>query len=296
MCSSQYRFAASSSITSVAPPPTASTRASRHSRSTGVPRHVAHAAVELLAGLHDFVDQFAGQRLQQRHVLHHVVALRHAPGAVVGVLARGARPGVAHRQALAHRLLVPQRAAEGLARLARGPASAAAPACSGPPPSRPARCARSGSSSSPRRSPCPPRRAGGPAGTRQSSKCSSAVSEQRQPVLSSWRPTLKPGVPFSTAKIEMSRWPGPVRAATKTRSACTPLVMNSLLPLITQCVAVAARVGAQAGDVGAGAGLGDADRGDQFAARDARHPARLLRARCRRGAGAGWPCRCAPAR
>jgi hypothetical protein len=30
--------------------------------------------------------------------------------------------------------------------------------------------------------------------------------------------------------MEMSRLPGPVRAATKYRSACTPFVMKSLLP------------------------------------------------------------------
>jgi hypothetical protein len=72
--------------------------------------------MQLLAALRDLVDELSRQRLEQRHVLHHVVALRHAPGAVVEVGARRARLGVEHRQALAHRLLVPQRAAEGLAR------------------------------------------------------------------------------------------------------------------------------------------------------------------------------------
>jgi hypothetical protein len=56
------------------------------------------------------------------------------------------------------------------------------------------------------------------AGTRQSSNTSSAVSELRQPVLSSARPTLKPGVPFSTMNMVIAREPlasGSVRAAMK---------------------------------------------------------------------------------
>jgi len=52
---------------------------------------------------------------------------------------------------------------------------------------------------------------------RQSSKESSAVSEQSQPVLSSLRLTLRPGVPASTIKSEIPRLPladASVRAAT----------------------------------------------------------------------------------
>jgi hypothetical protein len=44
---------------------------------------------------------------------------------------------------------------------------------------------------------------------------------------------VKPGVPFSTMNIDMSRLPVPVLAATKYRLACTPLVMNILVPLST---------------------------------------------------------------
>ena len=53
---------------------------------------------------------------------------------------------------------------------------------------------------------------------RQSSKTSSAVSEESQPCFFSARPTRKPGVPFSTMNIESPREPlvsASVRAATK---------------------------------------------------------------------------------
>ena len=53
------------------------------------------------------------------------------------------------------------------------------------------------------------------AGMRQLSNTSSAVSELSQPVLSSVRPTVKPGVPFSTMNIEIACRVSPVRAATK---------------------------------------------------------------------------------
>ena len=66
------------------------------------------------------------------------------------------------------------------------------------------------------------------------SRTSSAVSDDSQPVFLSARPTEKPGVPFSTMNMEMSRLPGPDLAAMKYRSACTPLVMNILVPLSTQ--------------------------------------------------------------
>ena len=74
------------------------------------------------------------------------------------------------------------------------------------------------------------------AGIRQSSKISSAVSEDSQPVFFSARPTRNPGVPLSTMNIEIPCEPRASRlvlAATKYTSACTPLVMNILLPLST---------------------------------------------------------------
>ena len=53
------------------------------------------------------------------------------------------------------------------------------------------------------------------AGTRQSSKNSSAVSDAHQPIFLSLRPTVKPGVSFSTSSSEMPPKPGsPVRTAT----------------------------------------------------------------------------------
>ena len=55
----------------------------------------------------------------------------------------------------------------------------AAPACSGRPPSRPARCARSGSSSSPSEKPWCSSPSRLPAGMRQSSNTSSAVSDEQ---------------------------------------------------------------------------------------------------------------------
>ena len=45
-------------------------------------------------------DELAGQRLQERDVLHHVAPLRHQPGAVVEVLPRGARLRVLELPAL----------------------------------------------------------------------------------------------------------------------------------------------------------------------------------------------------
>ena len=64
------------------------------------------------------------------------------------------------------------------------------------------------------------------AGTRTSANDSSAVSLQRQPILSSRRLTVNPGVPRSTTSSEMPCQPGsPVRTAVVTKSARTPLVM-----------------------------------------------------------------------
>ncbi|MNP47758.1 hypothetical protein D3C76_1418300 [compost metagenome] len=53
------------------------------------------------------------------------------------------------------------------------------------------------------------------AGTRQSSKNSSAVSEAHQPIFFSLRPTPRPGVPFSTSSRLTPPYPSlPVRTAT----------------------------------------------------------------------------------
>src|SRR3984893_5392417 len=70
------------------------------------------------------------------------------------------------------------------------------------------------------------------AGPWASLKKSSAVSASAWPTLCSGPPGVKPGVSPSTRKSEMSRRPVPVRAATTTRSARDPLVMNVFEPLI----------------------------------------------------------------
>ena len=69
-------------------------------------------------------------------------------------------------------------------------------------------------------------------------KASSAVSDARLPILSSLRLTLNPGVCRSTRNIEIPRCrlpsaPVSMRAATKYRSASTPLVMNIFEPFST---------------------------------------------------------------
>jgi hypothetical protein len=52
------------------------------------------------------------------------------------------------------------------------------------------------------------------------------VSEQRQPILSSFADTPNPGEPFSTTSSETPACPGPpVRTAVVTKSARTPEVM-----------------------------------------------------------------------
>ncbi|SKY55951.1 Uncharacterised protein [Mycobacteroides abscessus subsp. abscessus] len=63
-------------------------------------------------------------------------------------------------------------------------------------------------------------------GTRTSTKANSAVSELRQPILSSLRVTVKPGVSFSITRSETPEAPGPpVRTAVTTKSARTAEVM-----------------------------------------------------------------------
>jgi hypothetical protein len=71
-------------------------------------------------------------------------------------------------------------------------------------------------------------------GTRQPSKCSSAVSLAHHPVLFSFLDTVKPGVPRSITSSETPPWPAPpVRTAVVTKSARVPDVMNVLAPVTT---------------------------------------------------------------
>ena len=61
-------------------------------------------------------------------------------------------------------------------------------------------------------------------------------------------------------------------------------------------VAVAHGARLDAGHVGAGVGLGDAEAGDLLAADRRARGSPASAPRCRTGAPAGWPCRCAPPR
>ena len=71
-------------------------------------------------------------------------------------------------------------------------------------------------------------------GTRHDANPSSAVSEQCQPIFGRARSTVNPAVPFSTTSSEMPAAPGPpVRTATVTKSARSPLVMKVLVPSTT---------------------------------------------------------------
>ncbi len=112
------------------------------------------------------------------------------------------------------------------------------------------------------------------AGTRQSSKNSSAVSLAFRPTFSSRRPRVKPGVPRSTAirLTPCAPWSVAVFATTITRSAFSPLVMNVFCPLSTYVVAVADRRRPYPGQVGPGARLAHRDRRDQVAAAEAGQP------------------------
>lgn len=72
------------------------------------------------------------------------------------------------------------------------------------------------------------------AGTRTSAYDSSAVSEQCQPILSSLRVTVNPGVPRSTTSSDSPCAPGsPVRTTVVTKSARQPEVMKVFAPLTT---------------------------------------------------------------
>jgi uncharacterized OB-fold protein len=63
----------------------------------------------------------------------------------------------------------------------------------------------------------------------------SEVTEARTPILRSFLPPERPGVPLGTRKQERPRVPleGSVEAYTVCRSAMPPLEMKHLLPLIT---------------------------------------------------------------
>ena len=74
---------------------------------------VAHAAVELLAGVHHLVDHFGAECLDHRDVLDAVVAQAVAPGGVVEHVATGRQFGAGFDQGVAHRLV----GANGLAEL-----------------------------------------------------------------------------------------------------------------------------------------------------------------------------------
>ena len=107
--------------------------------------------------------------------------------------------------------------------------------------------------------------------TRTSSKNSSAVSDSSWPTLSSLRPREKPSATVSTPNsvMPLAFFSGAVRAATTTRSAQSPLVMNVLDPLMHPVVAVADRGGLQGGQVGAAGRLGHPDRGEELAGAEA---------------------------
>ena len=131
------------------------------------------------------------------------------------------------------------------------------------------------------------------AGTEQSSSTTSRVSEECQPILRSGRPIDRPGVPRSTSEQRdaASARPAGGVAATMSTSARPALVMNILRPSQRPSPRRAARGAGDAGDVGAGARLGDGDRGDRLARGERAEPALAAARRCRAGRGAGRPCR-----
>jgi len=74
-------------------------------------------------------------------------------------------------------------------------------------------------------------------GTRQSSKISSQVRLPRNPILCSMLPTLKPGVPFSSAKAVIPPrllFDLSLTASTVEMLATSPFVMKCLSPLMTK--------------------------------------------------------------
>ena len=157
---------------------------------------------------------------------------------------------------------------------------------------RPARSARPRTARRSGRTPSPRHRPGWPPGTRHDAKPSSAVSEQCQPIFGSARSTVNPGVPFSTTSSEMPPAPGPpVRTATVTKSARTPLVMKVLVPSTTYVVAVAAGRRPDGRHVGAAVGLGDREGADLLAGQRRTHEAVHQRRRCQMPRCAAARCR-----
>ena len=130
------------------------------------------------------------------------------------------------------------------------------------------------------------------AGTRTSTNDSSAVSEQCQPILRSDRSTVKPGVPFSTTSSVTPRVARPAGADRGGHEVGADAAGDERLGAVDDVVvAVAHGRGADAGDVGAAAGLGDRER-----RRSSRRPASAGRTgrpgrRCREPRCAAARCR-----
>ena len=72
-------------------------------------------------------------------------------------------------------------------------------------------------------------------GTRTLSKKICAVSDERMPILSSLRATCTPLLFIGTQISDLLRWTWPslVLASRQIQSACTPLVIHILPPLMT---------------------------------------------------------------
>ena len=121
-------------------------------------------------------------------------------------------------------------------------------------------------------------------GTRQSWKISSRVAEARMPILSSFLPKVKPWVPFSTTKQETPRGAAVgVGDGEDGVDVGLAAVGDPLLGAVDDVVvAVLDRAGLHARDVGAGVGLGQAERGQLVPSAISRQPLLLLLFACRR--------------
>ena len=121
------------------------------------------------------------------------------------------------------------------------------------------------SAASATRRPCPSSPSTADAGTSQSSKVSETVLDERMPIFSSWRPTARPGVPPSTRKAVMPRFPAPT--SVRAQTMITPATVAAGDPLLgpVQHPAVAPPLGPGAHRVGVapGLGLGEAERAGQ---------------------------------
>ena len=103
-------------------------------------------------------------------------------------------------------------------------------------------------------------------GTLTSLNDNSAVSEERQPILSSRRLTSKPGVPFSMTSIEIPAAPGTGADGGDDIVAAHRGGDVGLGSVDDVGVPVANRRRPQMADVGAAAGFGDRQRADQLPA------------------------------